>query len=245
MNYRQYDCSIKEILGCMGASCALAGVLAWLFYRSWFAMFLLIPVYIVVWKNYRKEKMLQRKARLLQEFKDGIQAFSAALYAGYSIENAWREAEKELRELYGARSLMCGELGQLNAAVRMNRPIEKVLEDFAARSGCEDIESFAEIFSFAKRSGGNLPGIIRTTVQKLSSRILIEQEVATMLAGKKLEGRIMDVMPVAILAYMNISSGEFLDVLYGNVMGVIIMTVALAVYAGALKLSEQMLDIRV
>ena len=245
MDYRKYDCSVKEILGCVGTSCAVASVFAWLFYRSFLAMVLVIPVYIVVLTSYKKDKMMQRKARLLQEFKDGMQALSAALYAGYSIENAWREVAKEMRELHGANSLICGELGQLNAAVRMNRPIEKVLEDFAARSGCEDIESFAEIFSFAKRSGGNLPGIIRVTVQKLSGRILIEQEVATMLAGKKLEGRIMDVMPVAILAYMNISFGDFLDVLYGNVMGVIIMTVALAVYAGAIKLSEQIIDIRV
>ncbi|MBO5068945.1 MAG: hypothetical protein J6C37_01070 [Roseburia sp.] len=245
MDYRKYNCIGREILGCVVASIVVAGVLAWLFYRSWLALVLVTPVYIVVWKSYRKEKMLQRKTRLLMEFKDGMQALSAALYAGYSVENAWREAEKELRELHGEDSLMCVELAQLNAAVRMNRPIEKVLEEFAARSGCEDIESFAEIFSFAKRSGGNFPGIIRTTVQKMSGRIAVEQEIATMLAGKKLEGRIMDVMPVAILAYLNVSSGDFLEVLYGNALGVIVMTTALVVYAGALKLSERILDIRV
>lgn len=245
MDYRKYDCSIGESLGCIGVSGVIAGVLAWLFYRSWFGMMLVIPVYLVVWKSYKKEKMLRRRKQLLLEFKDGMQAFSAALFAGYSIENAWREAEKELRELHGEGAMMCHELAQLNAAVRMNRPIEQALKEFAVRSGCEDIEGFAEIFFFAKRSGGNFPGIIRATVQKLSGRIAVEQEVATMLAGKKLEGRIMDVMPVAILAYLNLSSGEFMDVLYGNVLGVTIMTVALMVYVGAMKLSEQILDIQV
>lgn len=245
MDYRKYDCSMGESLACIGVSGVIAGVLAWLFYRSWFGMVLVIPVYLVVWKKYKKGKILRRKKQLLLEFKDGMQALSAALFAGYSIENAWREAEKELRELHGDEGLMYHELAQLNAAVRMNRSIEKVLREFAARSGCEDIESFAEIFAFAKRSGGDFPGIIRATVQKLSGRIVVEQEVATMLAGKKLEGRIMDVMPVAILAYLNLSSGEFLDVLYGNVLGVTIMTAALAVYVGAMKLSEQILDIQV
>lgn len=245
MDYRKYKCSIKETLICAGAGCVIAGVLAWLFYRSLAAMLLVIPVYVLVLKSYKKEKIRQRKERLLLEFKDCMQALSAALHAGYSIENAWREAEKELRELHGANSLMCVELSQLNAAVRMNCPIENVLDEFAARSGCEDIESFAEIFSFAKRSGGNLPEIIRTSVQKLSGRITVEQEVATLLAGKKLEGRIMDIMPVAILAYLNVFSGEFLEVLYGNALGNALMTVALVVYGGAILLSERILDIRV
>ena len=73
---------------------------------------------------------------------------------------------------------------------------------FAARSGCEEIESFAEVFAFAKRSGGDFVHIMQTTVQKLAGRIEVEREVATVLAGKRLEGRIMEIMPRAILALL-------------------------------------------
>lgn len=237
--------SLKEISGCLLMSAAIAGVIAWLFYRSCWGLFLFPVVWFIFKRRYQAAQIRKRKERLLQEFKDTIQAVSAALLAGYSMENAWREAEKELKELHGERSLMYAEVHQVNAAVRMNEPLEKVLSEFAERSGCEEIESFAEVFSFAKRSGGDFPKIIRTTVQKLAGKIEVEREIATVLTGKKLEGRIMNGMPVFILAYLTVTAGDFLDVLYKNVLGAVIMSGALGIYLAAVKLSERILDIQV
>ena len=140
---------------------------------------------------------------------------------------------------------MAKEWRQMNLEVGMNEPIEKKLMGFAMRSGCEDIESFAEVFAFAKRSGGDFAKIIRTTVSRMRGKMEVEREIATVLAGKKLEGRIMNVMPLFILAYLNVTSKEFLQTLYGSPFGVFVMTTALAVYGAALKLSEKILDIRV
>ena len=183
--------------------------------------------------------------QLLMQFADAMQAVSSALLAGYSMEHAWQESQKEMEQLWGRDSYMGRELAGMNAAVAMNEPLEKVLGEFAKRSGCEDIESFAEIFAFAKRGGGDFAGIIRTTVLKLTDKIEVEQEIATVLAGKKLEGRIMDGMPLFILAYLNLTSGDFLSVMYGNLNGSVIMTGALAGYFAALRLSEHILDIHV
>lgn len=245
MDYRNYSLGMKEKMWCAFVAGAVSGIIAWLFYRSCLGMLLFPVVWIIYRRRYQNEQIQKRKERLLQEFKDAMQAVSAALLAGYSMENAWREAEKELKELHGETSLMYGEVYQMNAAVGMNEPLEKVLAEFAARSGCEEIESFAEVFSFAKRSGGDFAKIIRTTVQKLVGRIEVEREITTVLAGKKLEGRIMNGMPVLILAYLTITSGDFLDVLYGNVLGVIVMSGALGIYAAAVKISDRILDIQV
>lgn len=73
--------------------------------------------------------------------------------------------------------------------------------------------------------------IMQTTVQKLAGRIEVEREVATVLAGKRLEGRIMEIMPLAILAYLQVASGEFLDALYGSVFGVAVMSIAFCCYS--------------
>jgi tight adherence protein B len=246
MDYRIYHCAFYEWIGCILAGVGMAAAIAGLFYRSWYAMLLfMIPCGIVCTHSYKKRQVRKRKNRLLLEFRDGMQAVSAALLAGYSMENAWKEAEKEVKKQYGVKSDMYRELGYMNAAVRVSQPLEKAVSDFAQRSDCEDIESFAEVFGFAKRSGGNYVGIIRTTVQKLSDRIEVEQEIQTVLAGKKLEGRVMDVMPLFILAYLNLTSKEFMSTLYGNQAGVIVMSAALGLYAVAIRLSEHLLDIRV
>lgn len=245
MDYRNYRCDMRDNLRWFGASIGITAALSWLFYQSWYGMVLIVPVGIFWRKRYIESRKKERQRELLYQFKDGILAVSAALMAGYSVENAWREAEKELCKLYGRKALMTREWHQMNAEIAMNEPVEKPLLAFAARSGCEDVESFAEVFAFAKRSGGNFVKIIRTTISRMMGKMEVEQEIATVLAGKKLEGRIMNVMPLFLLAYMNITSKEFLQVLYGSPFGALVMTAALGVYAAALKISERILDIRI
>lgn len=245
MDYRKYHLGVKEKLLCLAAGSALNGIIAWLFYRSLWGIVLAPAVYIVCRRRYEEMQQRKRTEKLLGEFKDTMQAVSAALLAGYSMENSWREAEKELFSLHGKDCLMLAEVHRMNEAVRMNEPLEKALGEFAERSGCEEIESFAEVFSFAKRSGGDFARIIRTTTQKLIGRMEVEREIATVLAGKKLEGRIMNVMPLGILAYLTFTSGDFLEVLYGNVLGIVIMSTALGIYLATIKLSEHILDIQV
>lgn len=245
MDYSRYEIGWRENLKCLFAGIVIAAVTAWLFYRSVWGLLLLPVIFICCRRRFREERQKKRKEQLLYEFKDSMQAVSGALLAGYSMENAWREAEKEVRKMHGKDSFMYQELHRMNQAVSMNEPLERVLAEFAARSGCEEIESFSEIFSFAKRSGGDFAGIIRTTVQKLTGRIEVEREIATVLAGKRLEGRIMNGMPVMILVYLTLTSGAFLDVLYGNMSGVLVMSGALGIYAGALYLSARILDIEV
>lgn len=245
MDYKSYQCDLREKLWCAAVSAAFAGVISWLFYRSGYAMALIIPIYLFYRRQYQAGQLKARRERLLQEFKEGMQAVSTALLAGYSMEHAWSEAEKELCELYGEDSLMYRELHLMNTAIRVNQPLEQVLSEFALRSGCEEIESFAEVFSFAKRSGGNFADIIRTTVCKIAGKIEVEQEIATALAGKKMEGRIMSAMPLLILTYLNLTAGDFLDTLYGNILGITVMSLALGVYAISIKLSEHIMDIQV
>ncbi len=245
MDYRKYHCSNVDNIKWFGASVGITAILSWLFYQSWYGMLLLIPVSVFCRNSYVESCKKKRQQELLEQFKDGIQAVSSALLAGYSVENAWKEAEKELCRLHGREAWMAKEWRQMNLEVGMNEPIEKKLMGFAMRSGCEDIESFAEVFAFAKRSGGDFAKIIRTTVSRMRGKMEVEREIATVLAGKKLEGRIMNVMPLFILAYLNVTSKEFLQTLYGSPFGVFVMTTALAVYGAALKLSEKILDIRV
>lgn len=245
MDYRSYHCNGLDNLKWFGESVMVTAVVSWLFYYSWYGMVLIFPVGMFLRRRYIEICKKKRQQELLYQFKDGIQAVSAALLAGYSVENAFKEAEKELCKLHGTEALVTREWHQINQKVAMNEPIEKRLTEFALRSGCEDVESFAEVFAFAKRSGGNFVKIIRTTISRMLGKIEVEREIDTVLAGKKLEGRIMNVMPLFILAYLNLTSKDYLQVLYKNPMGVVIMTIALGVYGMSLKLSEKILDIQV
>ena len=175
MDYRKYRCNLWERLGCLAAGTAVAAAIAWLFYRSWYGMVLVIPVNYLIVSYYKNKKRDERAKKLMIEFRDAIQAVAAALLAGYSIEHAWKEAEREIMDLYGKEAMITKELIQMNAEIKLNRNVEEILHDLAVRSGVEEIQSFAEIFGFAKRSGGDFPQIIRTTAARISAKIEVER----------------------------------------------------------------------
>lgn len=245
MDYRKYRLSGKEKKKCLAVSLFFSLVIAWLLYRSWHGVLSVLVIYPVYKEQKRREELEKKKWELLLGFKDAMQSVSAALMAGYSLENAWCESEREMAELYGKTALISTELRKINAAVKMNEPLEQKLMDFAKRSGCEDIWSFAEVFVFAKRSGGDFGKIIRTTIHKINDKIEVEREIATVISGKKMEQRVMNFVPAFILVYLNLTSEEFLAPLYGSLFGVCVMSAAFAVYLAAVMLAKKIVDIRV
>ena len=127
MDYRKYRAGFVEKLACAAVGAGAAGMAAWLFYRSVWGMLLFPAAYLVCVKKYCTLQKEKRKEQLLMEFKDAMQSASAALLAGYSVENAWRETEKELLELHGEKGFMAAEVRWMNEGVRMNEPLERLL----------------------------------------------------------------------------------------------------------------------
>lgn len=88
-------------------------VISWLFYDCIWVTFLAVLFFYpaLLLAEGRKEK--KRRKRLTLEFKDYMYAVSSALLAGYSIENAFIESQRDIRELYGEKSVLLKELGSL------------------------------------------------------------------------------------------------------------------------------------
>lgn len=148
----------------------------------------------------------------------------------------------EMIQMYGEDALMVQELRYIMAHLSMNVPLEDLLEDFAKRSDLEDVSSFCQVFFFAKRSGGDFIGIIRTTSDRIGKKIELQRQLAADLAARKLESRIMNLVPLAILLYLDLTSPGYFDMLYGNLSGICIMSVCLIVYLAAYALSERMMQ---
>ena len=55
----------------------------------------------------------------------------------------------------------------------------------------------------------------------------------------------MMVMTAGVLFYIRMGSGEFVEALYHNLSGVLIMTVCLIVYAGACVMGRRMVQFEV
>ena len=241
-DYHAYHYSLKEHIRYFSEAMFLILLVSYLFYHSLLAVFLIVPFYPVFLKIKAKHLLQQEKQELCQQFKETISSVAAALNAGYSVENAWREAETEMEQMYGEQALMVQELRHIMVHLSMNVPLEELLYDFAKRSDMEDVSSFCQVFFFAKRSGGDFIGIIRATAERIGQKIELQRRLEADLAARRLESRIMNVVPLVILLYLNLTSPGYFDILYGNLSGICIMSVCLIIYLAAYALSEQMLQ---
>lgn len=241
-DYHKYHYSVREHIPYFAEALVLILLVSYLFYHSVFAVILLIPFYPLFLKIKAKQLLQAQKQELCEQFKETISSVAVALNAGYSVENAWREARDEMEQMYGEDALIVRELQHLLARLALNVPLEELLNDFAVRSDIEDVVSFCQVFFFAKRSGGDFIGIIRTTADRIGQKIELQHQLAADLAARRLESRIMNIVPLVILLYLDLTSPGYFDVLYGNFSGICIMSACLAVYLFAYALSEQMMQ---
>lgn len=198
-------------------------------------------VAMIVYQN--KRRIEKEKWQLTMQFKDAMDSMISALTAGYSMENAITESYRDLSMMYAADTRILRELWDMKQKISMHEPLDRILLDFASRSGVEDIHTFAQVYVTARRSGGNLVKIMKRTADNIGEKMEIQREIETMIAGKKMESICMMVIPLFIIVYLRVFSPGFLDPVYQGAAGRLFMTGALFVYVISVIWSRAIMNI--
>ena len=214
------------------------------FYGEWWAGVIFIPyMFIFIRKNLRLLAGRNRRKRE-EEFIDGITALTFALQAGYSVENSFLQAAGELGRLH-KKSVMAEEFRLIAMRAGRNERVDVSLREMGERLGIEAVKEFADIFAYAMESGGNLVAVIRSTADQMKEKHEINREIDTLISGKKFEQKILCAMPLFITFYLRVSAAEFVEPLYGNVLGTVCMTACAIVYIVSIRWAEKITDISV
>ena len=245
MDYAHYTFSRQEIVMYLLIGAVFNAMISWLFYDSIIAWFLMLPLFVLSLKEKGIQLCQKRKRKLELEFRDVILSVSSNLQAGYSVENAFREAYKDIVLLYGTESVMAAEMRLIFRKLSNNEQLESALLNLAKRSDVQDIRDFADIFSIAKRGGGDMRTIIANTAAIIGDKQEVRREIETVVSEKKLEQQIMKYIPFFIIFYISLTTKGYFESLYHNLLGWIVMTVALLIYMAACKLSDRILQIDV
>lgn len=229
-DYQNYRLSAREYIQCVGIWIGISLLFSYTFYHNvWGSLIgiLFFPVYLRMFKQKQKVK---RQCKLRSEFKDAIQFMDGYLRSGYSIENAMKRSREDIIQMCGMDSYMGIELDFMTRQMMLNTPVEDVWESLARRSGIFQIEQFSCIFRIAKRSGGNLSLLIRSSMEQITEQIRTEEEIRTVLTSKTLQMQIMNFVPICILLYVGYASPDLLQVMYETIIGRVTMTICLSVY---------------
>lgn len=245
-DYNVYILSTRDRFreGLTGA--ALSAAAAYSFYKSMKVFVILAPAAFMIFPILRRPQLKRKRLRELKlQFKEAIWILSGFLSAGMSVENAFVMSVPELKKLYGDEAMIVKEFQLISGGIRLNKPVEGLLADFAARSGLDEIQSFAEVFAIARRSGGSLREIIERTGRIIREETEVGEEISNLTASRRYEQRIMNLLPFGIIVYINLTSGGFMNVMYESISGRLIMSLCLGLMGLSYWLSNRILDIRI
>lgn len=243
-DYRNYSFSLAELIRFALEACGILGIISVLFYDSFLPFYLLIIPFLYFYLNRKQKKLCIRQKQVLEnQFREMILAVSSHLQAGFSVENAFYEAYRDMNVLYGRDSLMVREMVLMMRKLDNNEQLEQILMELAKRSDCEDICEFAGVFMIAKRGGGDIRSIIARTATMIGDKIEVKREIETIMSEKKLEQNVMQCMPFFLIGYLSLTTRGFFDSLYHNLFGILLMTGCLIVYIFSVFVSEKILAI--
>ena len=92
---------------------------------------------------------------------------------------------------------------------------------------------------------GAITSIQGETLEKINDSLSLKEEIKAMTSEKRLELKLMLIMPPGIISYIAISSPEFMSSIYGNAVGFCIVLVCMALYVVAIILGERIIRIEV
>lgn len=220
-------------------------ILAYFFYKSFYAMIWLIPVTVGLtywqWRNWRRHTLLEMEVG----FKEWLFYVKSGLGAGKSIEQAMKACKSEFLKRIGARHPVLLGLDQLYRGMELRVPIEKGLYRFGTETGIKAIKDFAVVFEISHKQGGRMSSVLEDTIRQICEGINLREEVRALIAAKKLEQRIMCVTPFGILFFVGTTSGGFFEPLYHNLQGVCIMSICMGVYIAGVLWGEKMTEVQI
>lgn len=244
-NYEHYSLSKSEAREYYIKSVLSILIVGLIFYGN-FAVPMVLSLLTVPCRRFFEEyKLKQMKENLRYSFRDLLYALDASISSGRQMAEALVEAEGTLSVIYSEKEPIMKELAIMTKAIKQsNANEEKLLKDFAYRSKVEEIMSFAETYSICRSTGANVKNVIAQTTKILVDKLTIAREIKTLTAQKQVEGRIISIMPLVIIVFLNLMSPGYLDKLYHTGIGMLIMTLALGIIVLAYVLMGRILDIK-
>ena len=191
-----------------------------------------------------KQIIEKRKNQLTLQFKDMLYSLSSALSVGKSVETGIRDSLQDLRVMYpDPNTDILREMEYILRGIGMNNTVEEMFAQFGERAHLEDIDNFVDIFVTCKRTGGDLIEVMRSTSNTIGEKIEVKQEINTMISGKKYEFNFMMILPVIMVEFLALTSGDYMDPVFTEPAGIAAMTAAIAIFAVAYVVGSKIMKI--
>ena len=246
IRYDKYIVDKREKQLIFAGTLVVGTSLSVLLYHNIFFSLVLLLFYIKIQEIYAEYMLARRKRALAEQFKDFLFILSTSIGAGRGMRDAIGEAIPGIVGIYGENAILSSELKNMHKRMSIgNEEDVTVLNDFAKRSGSEDIVDFMIIYSTCKTTGASLVDALNKAASVIIDKMTIENEIRTMANRKKNESIILFVMPFVVVLFLNLFSPEYIAPLYESYIGRVIMTMVVAADIFIYSVMQKITDVEI
>jgi tight adherence protein B len=246
MNYDIWGLSAKENRNFIIGTFTFGIAIGWLFFDN-IVIGIVSGIGLFSLKGtYKKLLLDKKKLQVMVQFRDMIYSLSSSVSTGRSIGDAIEESIEFLRGTYDDTDFIICALRHMSESIKKTNAGEiEVLKDFAYESGLDDVKDLVNVCETCKTLGGDLTKALNNSAEIIGDKITMEKELKTIVAQKKLEGRIVAFSPFAILLAIRLLSPAYLEPMYVSSAGTIVSAFALALVIWGWILIERVNSIEI
>lgn len=192
----------------------------------------------------RKESLKKkRQEELRKQFREMLSSLNSSFSAGSNIVTAFGNANADMLSQYGDQAYITKESFEIIEGMRNNLAIGDLLDDFGKRSGVDDIQDFATVLQICYEKGGDMKGVVRNTYDLIGEKMTINDEIETKLTSNKMQQNVMSIVPIFMVGFLRFSSSS-MAANFASAKGVLVMTVAIAIFVGSYMYGRKVVDIK-
>ncbi len=245
-DYSIYEMSPREKIVFFSLGFLGFALILFLFYHSIIVSLLGGFLIIKTRPLYERYRVEDRNKKLDIQFKDLLCSISASISSGRQMSEALVESWDNLSMMYSSKDLIMTELSHMKFSIEENNESDRILlADFARRAHNDNINNFVRVYSTCRSLGGDLEKIIARTSDILTDKMNIDSDIEVIMAQKKIEGRLIALMPIAMIFILNVLSPVYIAPLYESLGGRTVMTFALGTWICGLWLMEKIAKIEI
>lgn len=166
---------------------------------------------------YLKQRAAKRRGQFDEQLGDTLHLLTGGLRAGHSILRAIDAAATE------SPSPTAQEMRRIVTETSLGRNLLSALNDTAERMQSEDFVWIAQAIQINREVGGNLAEVLDQVNDTIRERAEIKGQIKALAAEGKFSAYILMAMPFAIIAMLMVISPGYMDVMFTEVLGWILI----------------------
>lgn len=191
-------------------------------------------------------KKKRRKEILNIQLRDALNSIVTSLRAGLSINSALIKCSEDLERLYSLvkEKPMLEEFNKIKSDLNMGMSVDDALRNFMNKMQMEDVDDFVNSVMIVRQKGGNLVEVMTNVTQMITDKLAMKREIETLTTSKKLEARIMTLVPIFIIVSLSLFSANYMKPLYESFVGKVFIIIGFIFLVINYFVSNKIVDIQ-